>query len=177
MTRNDRTICQSAAAVAAALLVAAIALGSPGNSHAQTPPKDQRAQKKAPFAKGPIPPRKGPLAVGPNRFISPHRPALGPGALPQGARIAPNRDPRFNTFNKGPAAGPANARFGNSQPGNRVLGTQPGNRALGNQPRGFTHRDPRLRAVNARTPQLRQVQRTTHRAELFAIRSRMPVRA
>src|SRR5256885_16233392 len=107
MEPNDRTIWQSAAAVAAALFVAAIALGSPGNSHAQTPPKDQRAQKKAPFAKGPIPPRKGPLAVGPNPFISPHRPAPRPGPLPQGARIAPNRDPRLHTLNQGPAPGPA----------------------------------------------------------------------
>src|SRR5437764_99653 len=110
MTPNDRTIWQSAAAVATALFVAAIALGSPGNSQAQTPPKDQRAQKTARFATGPIPPRKGPLAGGPHRFISPHRPALGPGALPQGARIAPNRDPRFNAF-KGPGAGPASARL------------------------------------------------------------------
>ena len=30
--------------------------------------------------------------------------------------------------------------------------------------------------MNARTPQLRQVQRTTHRNDLFALRSRMPVR-
>src|SRR2546421_6103057 len=133
MAPNDRTVWQSAAAVAAALFVAAIALGAPDNSHAQNLPQDHRAQKKTP-PKGSIQPlRKGPLAVGPNRIVPPHRPALAPGATPQG------RDPRLTTFNKGQT----NARFGN----------QPGSRALGNQfGRGFTHRDPRLRAVNARTP-------------------------
>src|SRR5947209_369364 len=139
MARSDRTFWQSAAAVAAVLFVAAIALGSPGNSHAQNLPKDQRAQKKA-LPKGAIQPlRRAPMAVGPNRFIPPHRPALGPRVLPQGARIAPNINPA--------AKGPANARFGNNPPGNRVLGTQPGNRNF-NQARGFTNRDPRLRAVN-----------------------------
>src|SRR5206468_7686955 len=85
---------------------------------------------------------------------------------PQGARVAPNINPGA----KGPA------RFGTNQPGIRAPRNQPGSRGLGNQPGGFTSRDPRLRAVNARTPQLRQVQRSTHRSELFAIRSRMPVR-
>jgi hypothetical protein len=41
--------------------------------------------------------------------------------------------------------------------------------------RGFTNRDPRLRAVNGATPQLRQVQRFSHRSEMFAVRARMPV--
>lgn len=199
MAANRRMVRQSAAVAAAALFVAAIALGAATHSRAQNLPKDHRAQKKTPPAKGPVQPlRRGPLAVGPNRFVAPQRPALGPGAIPQGARIAPhlapaakgpanvnptvkspglaNRDPRFNAFNKGPNAGTANARFGSNQPGNRAFGNQPGNRALGTQSRGFTNRDPRLRAVNARTPQLRQVQRSTHRAELFAIRGRMPVR-
>ncbi len=190
MAPNGRMFWRSTAAVVAALFVAVIGLGAPDRSHAQSPRTDHRAQKKAPPARGAVQPlRKGPLAVGPNRFIPPQRPALGPGATPQGARIAPNaspnmkgpaaglpgRDPRFNAVNRG--AGPANTRFGNNPPGARGFGNQPGNRALGNQfGRGFTNRDPRLRAVNARTPQLRQVQRTTHRAELFAIRSRMPVR-
>jgi len=41
--------------------------------------------------------------------------------------------------------------------------------------RGFTNRDPRLRAVNGATPQLRQVQRFSHRSEMVAVRARMPV--
>jgi hypothetical protein len=41
--------------------------------------------------------------------------------------------------------------------------------------RGFTNRDPRLRAVNGATPQLRQVQRFSHRSEMFSVRARMPV--
>jgi subtilisin family serine protease len=41
--------------------------------------------------------------------------------------------------------------------------------------RGFTNRDPRLRAVNGATPQLRQVQRFTHRTEMFAARARIPL--
>jgi subtilisin family serine protease len=188
---DNRTIWQSAAAVAAALIVAAVALGPPGNSHAQNLPKDHRAQKKGPPAKGPVPVqplRKGPMAVGPNRMMPQHGPALGPGAA-QGARVAPgmqpamkgpgsanpamkgpgfaNRDPRSNAFNQNP-----NARFGNQQ-GNRALGNQLGNR--GNQPRGFTNRDPRMRAVNAATPQMRQVQRFTHRSEMLSVRNRMPV--
>ena len=176
MAPSNRTIWQSAAAVTAALIVAAVALGSADYSFAQTQPKDHRAQKKSPPAKGPVQPlRKGPLGVGPNRFIAPQRPALGPAALPPGARIAPhvapaqkgptgfaNTNPRAN-FTKGPNAGPRNPRFGN----------QLGNRAF-NQPRGFTNRDPRLRAVNGATPQLRQVQRFGHRNEMLAIRARIP---
>jgi hypothetical protein len=41
--------------------------------------------------------------------------------------------------------------------------------------RGFTNRDPRWRAVNGATPQLRQVQRFSHRSEMFSVRARMPV--
>ena len=48
-----------------------------------------------------------------------------------------------------------------------------GNNRLGG--RGFTNRDPRLRAVNGATPQLRQVQRFSHRTEMFAVRARIPV--
>jgi hypothetical protein len=67
------------------------------------------------------------------------------------------------------------SRFGNT-PGNRAFGSnQPGSRALGGPgSRGFTNRDPRMRVVNAATPQLRQVQRFTHRSEMFAIRAQMP---
>jgi len=195
-TADDRTIWQSAAAVAAALFVVAATLGPSGDSHAQNLPKDHRAQKKGPPAKGPGPMqpfRKGPMAVGPNRMMPQH--GAAPGARgAQGAHVAPgmhpamkgpananpamkgpgfaNRDPRANAFNQNP-----NARFGN-QPGNRALGNQPGNRAFGNrgnQPRGFTNRDPRMRAVNAATPQMRQVQRFTHRSEMLAVRNRMPV--
>src|SRR3954465_13891422 len=100
MAPNGRMFWQSAAAVAAALFVAAIAFGSPDSSYAQNLPKDYRAQKKAPAAKGPLQPlRRGPMAVGPNRFAPPQRSALGPRALPQGARVAPN----FNPAAKGPA--------------------------------------------------------------------------
>ena len=197
----DRTkFGQRGGALAAALLVAVVSIASTGDSRAQFQRKDPYAQKRAPAAKGPVqPPRKGVgnAAFGPNRAMAPRGQALGPGGAPQGARIAPNanpnikgpasglanRDPRFNA-NKGPNAGPAGTRFGNNQPGARTSGNQPGNRAFGNQPgnrgnqfgRGFTNRDPRLRAVNARTPQMRQVQRTTHRSELFSIRNRIPVR-
>src|SRR3954467_11397869 len=97
MAANGKMVWRSAAAVAAAL-VAAIALGAPERSYAQNPPKDHRAQKKAP-PKGPVQPlRKAPLAVAPNRIAPPHRPALGP-AIPQGAHIAPNVHPAI----RGPA--------------------------------------------------------------------------
>src|SRR5436305_4386951 len=108
--------------------------------------------------------RNGPMgdaAGGPSRFGArgpmgiPGGPRFGPNASPRGPSVA-NRDPRSNTSNRGP-----NARFGNQQ--NRF-----------GQPRGFTNRDPRLRAVNGGTPQLRQVQRFTHRSEMLAIRARMP---
>ena len=167
MAHTNRVFWQIGAAVAAALFVAAIAIGSPGSSYAQNLPKDPRAQKRPPAAKGPPQPlRRGPMAVGPNRFAPQQRPGFGPRALPQGAHAAPNINPA--------ARGPG--RFGANQPGMRAGGNPSGLRTPGNQARGFTQRDPRLRAVNARTPQLRQVQRTTHRSELFAIRSRMPVR-
>ena len=91
-------------------------------------------------------------------------------------RISPNAAKSLNpgaAQTKSANVGP-NSRFGNT-PGNRAFGNQPGSRALGGPgSRGFTHRDPRMRAVNAATPQLRQVQRFTHRSEMFAIRARMP---
>ena len=36
------------------------------------------------------------------------------------------------------------------------------------------NRDPRLRAVNAATPQMRQTQRFTHRSEMLSFRARLP---
>jgi hypothetical protein len=142
------------AAVAAALVIA-LAAGFGSDSHAQFLPKDKRgAQKNAPPVRGPVqPPRKGFAnpALGPNRMaVQPRGPMSGPGH-------AVNR-------------GLPNNRAANFGPNNR-LGA--GNR-LGNQPRGFTHRAPHLRAVNAATPQMRQVQRVTHRSEMFAWRNRMP---
>jgi hypothetical protein len=154
---NERTFWQSAAAIAAAALVLAVAFAASSDSQAQNLPRDHRAQKKAPPVKGPVQMHKGPMgnaAAAPNRFGS--RGPLGA----QGGH-----DPRSNAFNRGP-----NARFGNT--GNRGFGNQQGRF---NQARGFTNRDPRMRAVNGRTPQMRQVQRVSHRSEISAIRARMPV--
>ena len=76
-----------------------------------------------------------------------------------------NRAPRFNALNRGP-----NTRFGN-----RGLAIKAGNQGRFNQGRGFTNRDPRMRAVNGANPQMRQVQRFSHQREMFAVRARMPV--
>jgi subtilisin family serine protease len=231
MPAANRTVWQSAAAIAAALFVVAGAFALSGESHAQQNPQDPRAQRKQqqPPAKGPAQQmRKGPMGnavVGPNRMgprgLMPGAPGprgqmLGPGG-PQGqqpgAGMQPNmrgpglanRDPRANELNKGPNARaghqpPGQGRFGN-QPGNQGrFGNQPGNQGrfanqpgnqgrFGNQPgsqgrfgnqgrfgqpRGFTNRDPRLRAVNAATPQMRQTQRFTHRSDMLAFRARLP---
>src|SRR3954452_5577344 len=152
-------------AAAAVALTIAIGVGSVSDIHAQDVRK--QFQKKAPAAKGPIQPRKGPggnAAFPQNRgALGPRGQTLGPGGAP-GQRGGPN------------AANPA-SRFV-KQPGNRAFGNQPGNRAFGNnqfRPRGFTNRDPRLRAVNGATPQMRQVQRFSHRNEMFAVRARMAV--
>jgi hypothetical protein len=166
MAADTTRLGQWAGAVMAALLVGVIGIASVSESRAQDPKK--HFQKKAPAAKGPVQPlRKGPMgnaAFGPNRAtMAPRGQTLGPGGAP-GMR-------------PGPAANPG-ARFGNVQPGNRAFGNQPGNRAFGSnqfRPRGFTNRDPSLRAVNARTPQLRQVQRFSHRNEMLAVRARIPV--
>ena len=183
-------------AVAAALVVAALAITSASDSRAQNPKKVQHTQKKAPpkaavqqFRKNAIGAPKGPAGIQRGQ-------ALGTKALTPNARITPNtgnlgrprrrrtrpairRQPQApgNGTRNAPSETTSKARapLSNNRPGgfgNR-LGNAPNNR-LG--ARGFTNRDPRLRAVNAATPQLRQVQRVTHRAELFAIRSRMPVR-
>ena len=173
MSAGNRRFGQSAAAVAAALLVFAAASTLSGESQAQYAPRDQRAQKKAPPAKGPAQMRKGPpgaAVVAPGRF-GPRGPMAGPGGGPRGPQLGPNgpgargagfanRDPRANTFNRGP-----NTRFGNQGFGNQ-------NRF--GQPRGFTNRDPRLRAVNGATSQMRQTQRFTHRSEMLGIRARLP---
>ena len=209
MPAANRTFWQSAAAIAAAVFVVAGAFALNGTSHAQNAPQDPRArQKQQPPAKGPVQQgRKGPMGnsvVGPQRMgprgqmpgaPGPRGQMLGPGG-PQGqqpgAGVHPNmrgpgvanRDPRANTFNKGPNARsgnqpPGQGRFAN-QPGNQGrFGHQPGNQAQGNQgrfgqPRGFTNRDPRLRAVNAATPQMRQTQRFTHRSDMLAFRARLP---
>ena len=200
MRLRYRALGRGAGAVAAALLIAAIGFGSINASRAQSQPQDYRAQKKA--SKGPVQPlRKGAIGapqVFPGRAAIPRAP-LGPGALPQNARTAPQvtgpglraapgaspRGLRPNTLGTGPASVGTSSRFGTNQPGARAFGNPPGNRAVGNrpgsfqpgnrnQPRGFTHRDPRMRAVNAATPQLRQVQRFSHRGEMLAIRARMP---
>ena len=117
---------------------------------------------------------KGPNAVGPN---TPGLNAKGPQGFTKGLPNA--RDPR-NAFGpkgqnpnaKAASTGNPGARFGNT-PGGR-FGNTPG--AFNNRMRGFTNRDPRLRVVNAATPQMRQFQRTTHRTDLFAMRRMMPVR-
>lgn len=70
---------------------------------------------------------------------------------------------------KSASVNPTGNRFGNVRPGPQARGP------VGPGSRGFTNRDPRMRAVNAATPQLRQIQRVTHRTELFAARRLMPV--
>ena len=129
---------------------------------------------------------RGPQGQQPSASVHPNM--RGPGIA--------NRDPRANPFNKGP-----NERVGNQTPGQGRLGNQGrfgnqpggqgrfanppgnqgrfGNQAQGNQgrfgqPRGFTNRDPRLRSVNAATPQMRQTQRFSHRNDMLAFRARLP---
>jgi subtilisin family serine protease len=126
------------------------------------------------------------LSKGPNTAVTPDPranplgkgPANAKSLTPNAAKsLSPNAAKSLNpnaANTKAANIGPG-SRFGNS-PGNRALGSnQPGGRALGGPgSRGFTNRDPRLRAVNAATPQMRQVQRFTHRNEIFAIRAQMP---
>lgn len=123
-------------------------------------------------------PRTPPNVVNPNINKGPSTgPANTKSLNPTAAKsLNPNAAKSLNpnaANSKSANVGP-NSRFGNTQ--NRSLGNnQPGMRALGGPgSRGFTFRDPRMRAVNARTPQLRQVQRFTHRSEMFSIRARMP---
>jgi len=162
---GHRSFGQFAAVMAAALVVAAVAFGSVGDLRAQNQ-QDPRAHKKAPAAKGPL----GRPGSGPNRgAIMPNGRMLGPNAL--GTRgNTPFSNAKGANFPNARSAtiGPAGARFGNIRPG----GQGPGN----NRPGGFINRDPRMRAVNAATPRDRQIQRTTHRTDLFAARSRIPVR-
>src|SRR3954454_25386807 len=190
MPAANRRISLSAAAIGAALFVAASAFALSGESYAQPAPHDPRAQKKQqPAAKAPMQQMRkatmGNAVVGPNR-IGPRGPMMGPGG-PQGVHLGPNanpnmrgpsgpgfanRDPRLNTFNKGPNARSGNQGFGGQgRVGNQ---TRSGNQNRCGQRRSFTNRDPRLRAVNAATPQMRQVQRFTHRSEMLAFRARLP---
>src|ERR1700752_2044987 len=195
MPAANRTFWQSAAAVAASFFVVAGAFALSGESHAQYAPNDQRAQKKAqPPGKAPTQQmRRGPMgnaAIGPHRMGTrgqmgapggPRGQMLGPGGPqgPQGPQVGPNpnpnvrgpgianRDPRLSTFNQSP-----NARVGNQAPGSNQ--GRFGNQSRFGHPRGFTNRDPRLRAVNAATPQMRQTQRFTHRSDMLAFRARLP---
>jgi len=78
--------------------------------------------------------------------------------------------------------GGLNSRTANVGPVNRSFSSRivgrPGiqaNRGLGLPgSRGFVNREPRMRAVNAATPQLRQLQRLTLRTEMLAVRGRLP---
>jgi hypothetical protein len=130
---------------------------------------------------------KGPATALPGAR-DPRPNALGKGlanskSLTPNALKGPNAGKAPNAAStKAANVGPG-SRFGNNAPGNRMPGAPgsrfgnnaPGSRALGGPgSRGFTHRDPRLRVVNAATPQLRQVQRLTHRTEMFALRALMP---
>ena len=160
----------------------------PGGRGAMVP----RGQMLGPGGRFANPNMKGPN-VGPFN-------AKGPNAAPFNAKGPNATAPNARMGNFGP-----NGRFGNNQPGNRLGNNQPGNRFGNNQPggrfgnqqgnrgnqpgnrfgnqqgrgnqfaRGFTNRDPMRRAINARTPQLRQVQRVSHRSEMFAVRARMPI--
>lgn len=112
----------------------------------------------------------------------------GPGFANHGPRANPlDKGPNARVGNQAPGQGRfgsqtpgAQGRFGNQTPGQGRFGNQPGNQGrFGGQnrfgqPRGFTNRDPRLRAVNAATPQLRQTQRFTHRSDMLAFRARLP---
>ena len=126
----------------------------------------------------------GPQGQHPGAAVQPNM--RGPGhRQPRSARRPIQQGPERRVGNQTPGQG----RFGN-QPGNQGrLGNQPGNQGrFGNQPgqgrfgnqgrfgqpRGFTNRDPRLRAVNAATPQMRQTQRFTHRSDMLSFRARLP---
>src|SRR5258708_4032618 len=138
------------------------------------------------FRRGPM---FGPGALPQNARTIPN--GVNPRFRAPGAFVA--RDPRG--FSKGLSAGPGLTKglgpgLGPAGPNGRAASVGPGNRGFGGQSRigniqatrglglpgsrGFTNRDPRMRAVNAVTPQLRQGQRFTHRTEMFAVRARMP---
>jgi hypothetical protein len=132
--------------------------------------------------------RTMPNGVNPN-LRTPGVAARDPRALEKGMNAGPGL--AKGTGPIGPNARPAGIGPGSqamrNQPGNR-LGNQPGSRLTSIQPnaripgrglglpgsRGYTNRDPRMRAVNAANPQMRQVQRFTHRTEMLAVRARMP---
>jgi hypothetical protein len=123
---------------------------------------------------------KGPAASG---IRDPRPNPLGKGlantkSLTPNATRAPNAAKSLTPKSLTPKSLTPNAastKAANVRPNARVGVFPPGNRPFGGPgSRGFTHRDPRLRVVNAATPQLRQVQRFTHRGEMFAIRAQMP---
>ena len=190
---------QSAGAVAAALLVAAIGVRRRSAHRARkSQPKDHARAEEAPPAKGPVQPlRKGAIgnAAGPaeprrafraadrsGRRAAAERPhrrrrSRSPGFSNRARRASRRRGAAAHARQGAPipriGSGPSARAFGTPAAAMRAFGNQPGNRAFGNQPgrlaasaiaaepRGFTNRDPRMRAVNAATPQLRQVQRFT----------------
>ena len=128
----------------------------------------------------------GPQAQQPSTGVHPNM--RGPGIAnrdPRAIHSTKVRDERVGNQTPGQGRLGNQGRFGN-QPGNQGrFGNQPGgqgrfgNQAQGNQgrfgqPRGFTNRDPRLRSVNAATPQMRQTQRFSHRNDMLAFRARLP---
>lgn len=164
------------------------ALGPNGMPNARMAPNVTPA---GPNAGGPNAaiPRANPFAKGQNLGTQ----AQNPNA--KGVNVPGNRLGNTQGTNQ-----PSGRGFGNNQgsaAGNRQFGLRPqsnfanrqggfgsrrspfanrqgvANNRLGG--RGFTNRDPRLRAVNGATPQLRQAQRFSHRTEMFAARARMPV--
>ncbi|MBV8839482.1 MAG: S8 family serine peptidase [Alphaproteobacteria bacterium] len=139
----------------------------------------------------PINARTVPNGINPNARTFPN--GINPGAVSPNFRGPGGfaaRDPRAlgNRFNtapglpKGPGPAGLNTRSANVGPLNRSFGSRPvgrpsiqATRGLGLPgSRGFVNRDPRMRAVNAATPQARQLQRVTHRTEMLAVRTRLP---
>jgi len=191
-------------AIAAALIATSISFAVIGSSHAENQPQKQRAQKKPPpkpraVVKGPNAPNRNANAPGARPEMR-RGPTPGPNAPPQNARTQPNgtgpnfrapglagRDPGAQGLNPGPGMqrgpGPngSNIRSANIGPASAALSRPIGrpniqaSRGLGLPgSRGYVNRDARMRAVNAATPQLRQLQRVTHRAEMLAVRNRLP---
>ena len=165
---------------------------------------ERRAERPHRAERQPIPTSRGPNAGGPNAATRAPAPSKGgpnaarkararaerkgecPGTARQhagdnqpGARGSGNNQGAPATGNSACArAGSATARnYRRIARARSATSAARASRGFGNNrlgPRGFTNREPRLRAVNAATPQLRQVQRFTHRTEMFAMRARMP---
>jgi len=134
----------------AALLVGVIGIASVGESRAHRTEKhfpEEGARRQGPvqpLRKGPMGKRGGSAAEPRDR--APRGQMLGPGGAP-GTRAGPTATPAPASAMSSPAT---------------ALSAPAGNRAFGNnqfRPPRPTNRDPSRRAVNARTPQLRQVQR------------------